>query len=97
MHGCRASHDDASAAGDGGARRELLVPEGWRGPQWSYLHDTMTQCLIHEGVVASCPPKFPKREVTKMSDAGYDPYTYELKGDPVTLCCAGWTEDRRGP
>ena len=57
-----------------------IVPAGWKGPQMAYFHDTMTQCLVHDGVMPSCPRQFPKRVLTKISDAGNNPYVYELKG-----------------
>jgi len=85
MHGCGASQEDARVAA--AATQGPIVPAGWKGPGPTYLHDTMTECLVHEGVMPSCPPQFPKRVLSKMSDAGHDPYTYEVKGEPVTLCC----------
>src|SRR5580692_1742355 len=84
LSGCGRSHDVGVAAADASAGQDGIVPAGWEGPQRTSLHDTMTECIVHDRVVSSCPPHFPKRMVGSASDAGANPYVYAQPGAPVT-------------
>jgi hypothetical protein len=81
----------SAAPADAGAAKQPIVPAGWH-KQWTYLHDTMMECLAREGP-DECPAGWPMRIFWKANDAGrpvYDPYKYnqmDVEGTLMTTCC----------